>query len=173
MNILPCALALRLGRTLPQCVLLVALGCSASQQIATSATAINQQAEIIRAQAVQLQASGEVIHSKIIISSANKIISEVNDIHASIPSIKDVVPAWLSTLQLALYSIVAIAVCVILWQTGIGQAIKIAIGWLPKRKLREADLLKDVLSDDSPEKIREYIAAKRASDPLLDAAWRK
>lgn len=165
------ALAWRLGRTLSSCVLAFTLGCSASQQIATSATAINQQAELIREQAIQLQAGGEKERSKIIIEAADKIIFEVDDIHASIPRIKDSTPAWLATLQYALYAAIAIAISIILFQTGLGQAIKIAIGWLPQRKIREADLLKNVLEDESPEKIREYIAAKRASDPMLDAAW--
>lgn len=168
----PLALALRLGRTLSQCVLMFCIGCSASQQIATSASAINQQAEIIRAQAEQLQASGELEHSKVISAAANKIIAEVNDIHASIPKIKDAVPAWLTTLQLGLYAAIAIAACVIIWQTGVGQAVKIAIGWLPKNKVREASLLQNVLADESPETLREFIAAKRASDPMLDAAWK-
>ena len=172
LNNSPCALALRLGRTLPQCVLMLCIGCSASQQIATSASEINKQAEIIRDQANQLQLDGEQIHSKIIIASADKIISEISDIHASIPKIKDLVPWWVGIMQLMLVAVLVVGGIVLLWQTGIGQAIKIGIGWLPKNKLREASLLQNVLADESPETIREFIAVKRASDPMLDAAWK-
>ena len=166
------ALALRLGRTLLQCVILFVIGCSASQQIATSATAINRQAVLIREQATELQASGETQHSSKIIASANKIISEVSDIHSSIPQIKDVTPAWLSTLQLFFYAVIFIAVCVMLWQTGLGNFIRLAMNFLPQKKIQEASLLKSVLDDQTPETMREFVAAKRGADPLLDAAFR-
>lgn len=169
----PNALALRLGRTLSQCVILFVIGCSASQQIATSATAINRQAVLIREEATQLQVSGETQHSEKIIASANKIISEVSDIHSSVPQIKDVTPAWLSALQLFFYAAIAIAVCVILWQTGLGNFIRLAINFLPQKKIQEASLLKSVLDDQKPETVREFVAAKRGADPLLDAAFRR
>lgn len=75
-------------------------------------------------------------------------------------------------MQLMLVAVLVVGGIVLLWQTGIGQAIKIGIGWLPKNKLREASLLQNVLADESPETIREFIAVKRASDPMLDAAWK-
>jgi hypothetical protein len=76
-------------------------------------------------------------------------------------------------MQYGFVAIIGIAIVVILWQTGIGQAIRVAIGWIPSNKRKEASLAKSVLDDNKPENIRELIAAKRLSDPEFDAAWRK
>jgi len=42
---------------------------------------------------------------------------------------------------------------------------------IPKAKREEANLLQGALNGDE-KKIREAIAAKRASDPSFDAAWK-
>ncbi len=70
-------------------------------------------------------------------------------------------------------AVVAVAVVIVLWQTGIGQAIRVAIGWIPRKKERDADLAYRMLDEKSPEDAREYVAARRASDPEFDAAWRR
>ena len=62
---------------------------------------------------------------------------------------------------------------VILWQTGLGTVIRLAIGWLPKRKVTEAKLAIEALDDTDPTTLREYIAAKRSSDPMFNAAWKQ
>jgi hypothetical protein len=66
-----------------------------------------------------------------------------------------------------------VAIAVILWQTGLGTAVRIAIGWLPRKKVIDADLAAGMLNPDKPEDAREYVAARRASDPEFDAAWRR
>jgi hypothetical protein len=66
-----------------------------------------------------------------------------------------------------------VGVAVILFQTGIGAAIRAAIGWIPRRKVQEANLAAAALDPGRAETVRELIAARRASDPLFDAAWRK
>jgi hypothetical protein len=70
-------------------------------------------------------------------------------------------------------AVVALAVIVLLWQTGLGTAIRIAVGWLPRKKVASAELAADMLDDTRPEKDREMVAAMRASDPEFDAAFRK
>ena len=70
-------------------------------------------------------------------------------------------------------AVAAVAVGIILWQTGIGTAIRVAIGWLPRSKVRDADLAVGMLDPNNPENAREYVAARRASDPEFDAAWRR
>jgi hypothetical protein len=66
-----------------------------------------------------------------------------------------------------------VAVAAILWQTGIGAAIRVALGWIPRPSLRDAALARDVMENSNPATIREYIAAKRASDPVWEAAWKR
>jgi hypothetical protein len=66
-----------------------------------------------------------------------------------------------------------LAIIVFLWQTGIGQAIRVAVGWLPRRKVSQAELAVDMLDPARPEGDREFVAALRAQDPEFDAAYRK
>jgi hypothetical protein len=70
-------------------------------------------------------------------------------------------------------AVVAVALVIVLWQTGIGTAIRVAIGWIPRRKVVAADLAVDMLDTDRPEGEREMVAVMRAQDPLFDAAFRK
>jgi hypothetical protein len=69
--------------------------------------------------------------------------------------------------------VVAVAVVVLLWQTGLGQAIRIAVGWLPRKKVSDAELAFSMLRPESKEDPREYVAARRGADPEFDAAWRR
>ena len=172
MNLHPYAPALRLWRALPQCVLFLAVGCSAAQEIATSTNSVYRHAQTIREEAAALESEGETKHAPKIIDAANKIQKECTDIQNSIPKIKDIVPAWLATLQLGLLVLGGLIVCYFLFTTGLGSALKVLFGYLPsQKKIQEVDLLKSVLSTDSPESIREYVAARRASDSAFNAAW--
>jgi hypothetical protein len=65
-----------------------------------------------------------------------------------------------------------IAVIIVLWQTGLGNVVRIMIGWIPRKTQVEANLAADVLDESKPESAREYFAARRA-DPLFDAAFKK
>jgi hypothetical protein len=66
-------------------------------------------------------------------------------------------------------------VIALLWMTGAGafvrQLLASVAGLIPRRQRREADLAVKVMDDTTPEGIREYIAARRASDPVFDAAY--
>jgi len=171
-NPYPYAPALRLWRALPQCVLFFAVGCSAAQEIATSTNSVYRHAQTIREEAAALESEGETKHAPKIMEAAAKIQNECTDIQNSIPKIKDIVPAWLATLQLGLLVLGGLVVCYLLFSTGLGSALKVLFGYLPsKKKIQEVDLLKSVLSTDSPESIREYVASRRASDAAFNAAW--
>jgi hypothetical protein len=66
-----------------------------------------------------------------------------------------------------------IAVAVILWQTGLGAAVRVAIGWLPRKKVAQAELAADMLDPNSPEGDREMIAFMRSQDAEFDAAFKR
>ena len=104
---------------------------------------------------------------------AEIILGETNDISGAVGEVADITPWWANLLKYGFISISGIAVVVILWQTGLGTVIRLAVGWLPSRKLNEAKLAVSALNDADPVTMREYIAAKRSSDPMFDAAWKK
>jgi hypothetical protein len=66
-----------------------------------------------------------------------------------------------------------VAVVVVLWQTGICNAIRVSLGWIPRRKQATAELAVDMLNPDRPEGEREFIAALRAQDEGFDLAYRR
>ena len=67
---------------------------------------------------------------------------------------------------------VAVAVLLILWQSGLLSGLRILLGWLPRRKVSQAELAVDMLDTTRPEGEREMVAALRASDKEFDAAFR-
>ena len=143
--------------------ILLLCGCSSVNEISTSNHIVQENAiKIINTQDITIAHK----HAKI-------ILDETSDIASVIGNIKDITPWWATLLQYGFMSIIGIALVIILWQTGIGQAIRVAIGWIPSNKKKEAALAQSVLDESKPEGIREWIAAKRLSDPEFDAAWRK
>jgi hypothetical protein len=145
---------------------LLLVGCSATERISDSANEI-------RSEARALSLHGETTQDKEVVTRADRIYDLAADIHAELPGVEDRTPAWMETLVWVAGAVVAVAICVVLWQTGIGQAIRVAIGWIPRKKERDADLAYRMLDEKSPEDAREYVAARRASDPEFDAAWRR
>ena len=141
-------------------------GCSPVQRIANSANDIRAEAQVIKTRGLE-------INDPKVVSSADKIIALSSSIHSDLSGVEDKTPAWMSMLTWIAAAAVVVAVCVILWQTGIGTAIRVAIGWIPRRKSVAASLAVDMLDPTSPEGEREYIAAQRAQDPLFDAAFRR
>ena len=147
-------------------VLLLLSGCSATQRISERTNDIREEAKL-------LSDHGQSINDPVVIASASRIDQLASQIHEHLPGTEDRVPAWLSTVGWVAIAIVAVAVVVLLWQTGIGTAIRVAIGWLPRRKVNDAELAAGMLDPANPEDAREYVAARRASDPEFDAAWRR
>jgi len=146
-------------------LLCLCVACSPVQRIANSSNAIRLEAQALRQH-------GEAIHDNEVVTRATTIDAFAAGIHVDLAGVEDKTPAWVEMLTWGAIAAVAIAVCVLLWQTGLGTAIRIAIGWIPRRKVSQAELAVDMLDPDRPEGDREFIAAMR-SDPLFDAAFRK
>jgi hypothetical protein len=145
---------------------LLLVGCSATERVSDNANEI-------RAEARALSVHGETIQDKEVVTRADRIYELAADIHDQLPGLEDRTPAWMETLVWVAVAVVAVAVVIVLWQTGLGQAIRVAVGWIPRKKVSDADLASRMLDEKSPEDAREYVAARRASDPEFDAAWRR
>ena len=142
------------------------VGCSELAKVSSNATEI-------QAESQALIDHGRLVGDKEVVTRAGRIHDLASDIHGRIPHLEDKTPVWLSTLWWAAAAAALVAVAVILWQTGLGTAVRVAVGWLPRRKVQDANLAAGMLDPDKPEDAREYVAARRASDPEFDAAWRR
>lgn len=157
------------------CLLLV--GCSASERIAVEANTIGERAGTIERLATRI---GERSHDADTVADASTIVLEtqqirhaVSNVHAALPGVTDKVsPIWATLKWLGIAAAGACAVW-ILTASGILGAVRAALGWIPKAKVREAELARDALDPNKEETLREWISAKRASDREFDAAWRK
>lgn len=143
--------------------LFLLMGCSAVKEISTSNHIIQE-----NAMAIIDTRDISIAHKH-----AEAILDETKDISGAVGEVADITPWWANLLKYGFISISGIAVVVILWQTGLGTVIRLAVGWLPSRKVNEAKLAVSALDDTDPVTMREYIAVKRSSDPLFNAAWKK
>lgn len=142
------------------------VGCSPVSQIASNSNEIRTQAQL-------LASHGAAINDPVVVSGATRIDTLAAGIHVALGGVEDKTPAWMSMLTYIALAAVLVAVVVILWQTGIGMAIRIAIGWIPRKPRQEAELAANMLDPSKPENAREFIAAQRASDPYFNAAFVK
>jgi hypothetical protein len=108
----------------------------------------------------------------VVVAGAERIDGLAAGIHDELPNVTNKVPAWLSTLQWWGIALAVVAVAFVLWNSGILSSVRIALGFLPRRKVATAELALDTLDDSRPENDRELVAALRA-DPEFDAAFRK
>jgi len=134
---------------------------------------ISANATAIRNEAGALIDHGNATGDQVVVHGATRIDAAAAAIHGDIPSVQAVTPAWLSTLQWWGIAVAIAGVAFVLWQSGIGTFVRVAVGWLPRRKVTQAELAVDMLDPDRPEGEREYVAAMRAQDPEFDAAFRK
>ena len=141
-------------------------GCSPTARIAANANEIRSEAALLVEHGTQTQ-------DKVVVDHARKIEALAAEIHEDVPRTQDRTPAWVSMLLWCAGAVVAVCVVVFLWQTGIGSAIRVSLGWIPRRQQSNAALAVDMLSPDKPEGEREFIAALRAQDPEFDAAFRR
>lgn len=141
-------------------------GCSASKRIGANASAIQTEART-------LSEHGKTTGDTNVVAGSERIYTLAEAIHNEIPSVEDKVPQWLVTLEWAIIAVLAVAAIVILWQTGLGQAMRVALGWIPRAKRQDAELAADMLDPKHKENAREYIAARRASDPEFNSAFKK
>jgi len=148
-------------------ILVVALaGCSPVERIAGNTNVIRQDAQA-------LIDHGNAIKDAEVVDRATRIDENAADIHVQLTKVQDITPAWLSTLKWWGIAVAVGGIAFLVWQSGIGTAIRVAVGWLPRRKVAQAELAVDMLDPDRPEGEREYVAAMRAQDPEFDAAFRK
>jgi len=148
-------------------ILVVALaGCSPVERIAGNTNVIRQDAQA-------LIDHGNAIKDAEVVDRATRIDENAADIHVQLTKVQDITPAWLSTLKWWGIAVAVAGIAFLVWQSGIGTAIRVAVGWLPRRKVTQAELAVDMLDPDRPEGEREYVAAMRAQDPEFDAAFRK
>jgi hypothetical protein len=149
------------------CLLAIVLaGCSPVERIAGNTNVIRQDAQA-------LIDHGNSIKDAEVVDRATRIDENAADIHVQLTKVQDITPAWLSTLKWWGIAVAVAGIAFLVWNSGIGSAIRIAVGWLPRRKVNQADLAVSMLDPDRPEGEREYVAAMRAQDPEFDAAYRK
>ena len=141
------------------------VGCSPVARIARNTNEI-------RTEAHALVTHGNEVGDPVVVDGATRIDGLAADIHEELPAVQDKTPAWLSTLKWWGVGFAVAAIAFMLWQSGAFTAIRIAIGWLPRRKVATAELAVDTLDESRPESERELVAALR-SDPEFDAAYRK
>jgi hypothetical protein len=146
-------------------LLLLLAGCNPVARISANATAI-------RNEAGALIDHGNAIGDQVVVQGATRIDEHAAAIHGDIPSVQAVTPAWLSTLQWWGIALAVAGVAFVLWQSGAFTAVRIAIGWLPRRKVAAAELAVSTLDPSRPEGDRELVAALRA-DPEFDAAFKR
>jgi hypothetical protein len=127
----------------------------------------------IRTEARALMVLGSSTAQLEVVARAERIDELASHIHEDLPGTEDRTPAWMSTLMWVAGAVVAVAVVILLWQTGLGQAVRVAVGWLPRRKVAQAELAVDMLDPSRPEGDRELVAAMRAQDAEFDAAYRR
>jgi len=144
-------------------VLALLVGCSAPERIASNAGDIRTLAESSRSRFMDHDDPAGVAEQAEIIEKAAAISVDATLVDPT-------TPAWQGTLELALWAGLAIALCVILWQTGLGAMLRGLLGWIPQRQRSAAKLLREAVDD--PTKIREAAAAVRTADPMISAAWK-
>lgn len=147
-------------------LILMLAGCSPVERIAGNTNVIRQDAQA-------LIDHGNAIQDAEVVDRATRIDENAADIHVQLTKVQDITPAWLSTLKWWGIAVAVGGIAFLVWQSGIGTAIRVAVGWLPRRKVAQAELAVDMLDPDRPEGEREYVAAMRAQDPEFDAAFRK
>ena len=141
-------------------------GCSPVSRIANNTNEIRTQAQL-------LADHGMAINDPVVVTGATRIDTLAAGIHIALGGVEDKESAWLNTVWMIAAAAIVVGVCYLLWSSGIGSFIRIAIGWLPRRQRQDADLAAGMLDPSKPEDAREYIAARRASDPYFDAAFKK
>ena len=145
-------------------------GCSATKEIASSASVASSAAHSISERSAFIithSAQPEIVAAAVTIKAdAAVILHETNQISTAVSQVKDIVPFWMTLIQWGLGAVA------LLWMTGLGTLIRVAINWIPRRVQSEADLARQAMSSEDPTTVRELIAAKRAASPLFNAAFK-
>lgn len=163
------------ARYLIACLLLI--GCSASERIAVEANGIGERANTIHRLALRI---GEQADQPEVVADAATIATEAvaigkgtQAIHTALPGVVDREPWWSGLIRWVAIAAAGAALVWLVSATGLASAIRVAIGWIPRRKVTDAEMAVATLAQDRPETMREYIAMRRGTDREFDAAWRK
>jgi hypothetical protein len=140
-------------------------GCSPVSRIANNTNEIRTQAQL-------LADHGMAINDPVVVTGATRIDTLAAGIHIALGGVEDKESAWLNTVWMIAAAAIVVGVCYLLWSSGLGTAVRIMVGWLPRKKVSQAELAVDMLDPNRSENGREMIAAMR-SDPEFDAAFRK
>lgn len=163
------------GRVLLTASVVGMIGCSSSREIATSATVVGEQAHAIREGAGRIYAASRQPEvkstAKDITQRSDAILKEVGDIQANVPGIRDVVPMWQTLLLWVAVALGVLGAAWILTASGALSAVRVALGWLPRKVRDDSAMLKATLDQADPVSLREYVAMRR-SDREFDAAWK-
>jgi len=153
----------------------VTVGCSSSREIATSATVVGENAHAIREGSERIFTTSKQSEiratAKDITQRSDVILKEVGDIQASVPGIRDVTPAWMTLLLWVAVALGVLGAAWILTASGALSAVRVALGWLPRKVRDDSAMLKATLDQADPVSLREYVAMRR-SDREFDAAWK-
>lgn len=156
-------------------LLVAAVACSSTREISVRASAIQEHATAITDLAEQIRDTSHEVESirtaEEIRSRSMQIRQSVTDIHAALPGVADVVPWWATLIRYALVAAAIAGLCVLVWQTGIGVALRAAVGLIPQRVRSEAEMAAATLDPTKPESVREWVAMRRALDPLFDSSF--
>jgi hypothetical protein len=146
--------------------ILIAPGCSPAQRIAESTNAI-------RLEAAALADYGTKIGNQEVVTRANRIDLLAGGIAVDLSGVEDRTSDWQRMAIWIAAAVSLVAIAFILWSSGLGTAVRLALNWIPRRQTATAEMAVSMLDPARPESEREFVAVARASDPLLDAAFRR
>ena len=148
-------------------VLTAMIGCkSAPQRISERAVEIRETAQSSKDRFIQ---AGDPAGKR----EQEHIISLANEISVDSTQVDPTEPWWLSMVEYGTIAAILLAIVAILWQTGIGTAMRSMLGWLPRKSVSAAKLLHEAVDQEHETSLREAVAALRVMDPALDAAYRR
>jgi hypothetical protein len=161
-----------------------AIGCSDTQRIADASGVIRTNAESSKARFGRVETSALAANDRQIVTEARAgakeqaaIIGATEAIVRALPGVKDATPWWATMLTYGLIALSVVGVVALLWMTGLGTFIKRLLAaagmFIPAGERREANIAAKALNDDSDVTLREWIAVRRAQDPMFDAAYRR
>lgn len=171
-------------RALAIAATICAIGCSDTQRIADASGVIRANAESSKARFGRVETSALAAKDPQIVTEAKagakeqtEIIGATDAIVRALPGVKDVTPWWATMLTYGLIALSVIGVVAILWMTGLGAFVKRLLAaagmFIPAGERREANIAAKALNNDSDVTLREWIAVRRAQDPMFDAAYRR
>lgn len=159
---------------------------SAAASIKSEASAIAERSEWIAAEAAhgandrtgiverasQNASAAHSIQSKAesVASSASRVRLAADSIHKNLTGVEDTTPWWAGTVAWVAAAVIVVAILFILWRSGALAFLGGFFAVVTPRKRQDANLLAKVLDSGSEEGVREYAAARRASDPAFDKA---